>query len=342
MTACPKLGLSVLACLVPLAGAYADDASAGPQTLAAFPPGEERCFAGEFTPQRKDQVTRLMLYRLLRPNPTYEFVEDDAAAIAARDRKADDTVPVSVIARFNDSKKDFVQDVLCHDDAGGIGCYVECDGGSLAAARIGDGLKVTFDDYGMVVRGGCGDEEEVTRMLQAKHFPPPGVLASQPVEACAAADRDAALSFSRDLTPLRERIARAGWTCLKRSYTADHLRRNPKQKVKSIAVAVALKTTPAEGGGTDTEIAATAEIRLRDGRTAKKTLSCYAMPYEFTCDNEFRLKRRDAKTALLLQGASAPDPGEPEPAREMLGLKLGAGDDVFRLEASTAATCEAE
>ena len=38
------------------------------KTLDAFPLGLERCYAQDFQPKKKGQLTKFMLYRLLRPN----------------------------------------------------------------------------------------------------------------------------------------------------------------------------------------------------------------------------------------------------------------------------------
>jgi hypothetical protein len=290
-------------------------------------------------PKKAGQLTGLMVYRLLRPNPAYEYLQQDSATQVAFDREYRHYSQVSVIARFNDAPGAFTQSVSCNDRDGGISCGVECDGGGFQARMEGGGLALSFREGGMAVRGGCGEEEETTRMLGNAAWPGPSRLEPRQPDVCARADQEAALSFTREKISLRERISTLGWTCLKRSYDKAHLKKNPKQQVESVAVAVALNIKPSEEGGSDATLDVTASIRTRDGKSAKRKLTCYPDQYQFTCEEEFRLRRRNGNSAHLVPGSYSPEPGAP---RKMFGLVLGAGDDVFRLDASTATDCEAE
>jgi hypothetical protein len=317
----------------------AEDRSPGKETLAAFPLGQEQCLAQDFSAKKDGDATLLMLYRVLRPNPSYEHVEDDAASLVLRDKALEYSVPVSVIARFKGQKGDFTQQVSCRDSDGQISCGVDCDGGGFSAERKGDSLALSFWEYGMTVQGGCGEDGAVTRMIENKHLPEPALLTPRAAGTCAEADRQSTLSFSRELVPLRERISAGGWTCLKRVYDKDHLKKNPAQMVTSLAVALKLNVGKTPEGYTDTSLKAVASLKLRDGTRAKKKLDCYAGRYDFACEEDFRLKRRSAKDALLISGAYEPEPGMP---RKMMGFELGEGDDVFRLDASQSAACDAE
>jgi hypothetical protein len=347
----PLLGLAIA---VP-ALAETPAPGSGPRTLEVFPQGVERCYRASFgAAERKARagqvLSEFVLYRLLRPNPRLEEAERSAEELMAADRAPEAANGIDVLARLDDGKGYYGQSLTCRDSESGIFCGVECDGGGFTLSREGAALRLDLgaDGGGVSLNLSCGepDEEGAGHWLTAREAGGTIVLPPQPLEACVAADAQARPAFAADPVPLRERIAASGWRCLKRVYDKAHLRKHPRQKVTAMALAIKgpARVESDEYGWKTTHLTATLSLRTRGGGQASKGVDCVSDRYQFRCGEEgdaFRLRRRDATTALLLPGAYAPGEGEAPPAA-LLGLAIGTDDAIFRLAATSEPECRIE
>ena len=338
--------------VLPLLAAPAMAQDAPSRTLQLFPQGVEHCYAARFDETYRkahpgQTLTEFMIYRSFQPKPETESVELPAAEQIALNKDEGSTPWVSVLAKLAGDGQYYDQAPSCYDsdERGDVFCGVDCDGGSFRVKKSGDGLAVSFEDsYGLSLNQSCGDPDEDSHghLLTPEEAGGGFALASLPRAVCIAADAEARPAFAADPMPLRERIALQGWRCLSRVYDQDHLKQHPKQTVAAIALAIAgpAKASKDEANWMTTTIEANLSLRLVDGKTSSKPVTCTADGYQFRCGGDFRLRRRDHASALLLAGEYG---GEENPATAigLNGLQVGPDDKVFKLDASAGADCSA-
>lgn len=336
-----------------MAAAAEEGSGIGPTTLALFPQGGEYCYAAAFDDAYRkahpgQKLSAFMLYRVYRVEPSKEAVDPPVEEQIAFDKGPEGAHWVAVAARFADAPHLYDQAVTCNDAEGAKAshCLVECDGGSFDAGSDGDGVRVSFNpDYGgLSLNQSCGDPDDTgkARWLSAAEAGGAFSLPRRPLADCAAVDSEMRPDFAKDLVSLRERIETKGWRCLRRVYDSAHLKQHPHQQVAAIAVALKgpAAVTREESGWSSTELALTLSLKLRNGEHASKDVACLADDYQFRCGGEFRLRRRDGASAVLVAGEYGGEDTPEEPA--INGLQLGTDDLVFRLDASTDADCTAE
>lgn len=330
-----------------LAGPVLAEDGIGPRTLAVFPQGEERCYRATFETAKKGQLVQsFQLYRLLRPNPAKEEIEMSAAEEVAFDKRPDAVNWADVVVRLRGHDGVFDQGLSCYDGEEGthMRCGVDCDGGSFILNPAKNGVTIAFEEgNGLSLNASCGEPDDSgrSRWLTGEEAGASMTLVAQPAEACLADDRAARPSFIKDETPLRARIGEGQWNCLSRDYDAAHLAKHPKQKVKSIALAISSppKVVSDEYGYRTTTFDAELSLALRDGKTGSESVECYADAYQFRCGESFRLRRNDGETAMLLAGSYGGEDGE-RPTT-LATLKIGADDLVFRLNGGNEDSCMA-
>jgi hypothetical protein len=315
---------------VPLARA------ADPVTYSLFPRGAERCYSFNPKESAKGTLSYFAAFRLLRENPSSESIDRPAAEQVAADLKST-THFVSVIARVKGDAPTYQQDLICNDEGKTMRCAVECDGGFFTARKAGKDVVLNLGS-GFVVSGGCGANEVLSRDISQKQAPGGVTLTAADPKLCAAARSTAAAKILRDAVPLRKRIADGGWTCLSRKYDAAELA--PNQNVKALAVRIVSppQSAKADTAYFETRMQVALAVTLKDGKTAKTTENCVANDDEFVCGEAFRLRRRDASTALLELGGYAVEAGDPLPST-LAGLSVGKQDQLFRLNGGTG-NCE--
>jgi hypothetical protein len=347
-----RLKIAVTIAMLNAGGALAQDEPAiPPQVLEVFPMGEDRCYRTHFEPhdmKPKQKLTDFYLYRLFDPNPAKEEVELTRAEAIAFDMKGNNANWTDVIARFSDKPHLYSQSVTCNvyeTDSGQMRCGVECDGGSFIANREGSGMQVAFaSEYGgLSLNQSCGepDDEGSGRWMTAEEAGSGFSLDKAPIAECQAVDRDAHPAFAEDPMPLRERVAVSGWRCLKRQYDKAHMAKHPRQAVTAMAVALrgAVTVDTSQEGYPQTSLDVRLSFKTRDGKLVSKDVQCGALEYEFVCEGNFRLRRRDDTSALLLAGEFEEE-GDPLP--RVLDTELGRDDKIFRLDASREADCRVD
>ena len=327
------------------APAMAQDAPS--RTLEVFPPGVEHCYAATFDEAYRkahpgQRLAEFRIYRSFQPKPAKEAVELPAPEQIELNKDVGSTPWVSVLAKLAGAAATYGQSPSCYDseERGDVFCGVDCDGGSFRVKKTAGGLAVSFDgSYGLSLNQGCGDPDEDApgHLLTPDEAGGGFALASRPPAECIAADAEARPSFAADPVPLRQRIAEAGWRCLSRVYSKDHLKQHPKQKVAAMALAIAgpVKAIRDEYGSMTTTLEAKLSLRLVDGKTSSRPVTCTADDYQFRCADEFRLRRRDDASALLLAGVHGGVPG----TGTLAGLQLGSDDTLFRLDATAGFDC---
>ena len=341
----PGLALGIL--LFP-ALALADDVSnIGPRTLGVFPQGEERCYRATFDTLKKGQLVQsFQLYRLLRPNPAKEEIGMSAAEEAAFDKRPDAVNWADVVVRLRGHDGLFDQSLSCYDGEEGthMRCGVDCDGGSFTLKPVDNGVTIAFEEgNGLALNSSCGDPDDSgrSRWLTGEEAGRSMTLISEPAEACVGDDRAARPAFAKDDTPLRDRLGPGKWSCLSREYDKSHLAKHPKQKVKSIALAIddAPRVVSDEYGYRTTVFNAGLSVVLRDGGKGSEKLECVADEYQFRCGEAFRLRRNGGGSAMLHLGAYGGE--DIESPDKLAGVKIGADDLVFRLDGGNR-TCVAK
>lgn len=64
-------------------------------------------------------------------------------------------------------KKNLRQSMNCIESDGKVFCGVDCDGGSVDIQALEEGM-LTIKNNGLIVKGGCGEEEDETVFLENK------------------------------------------------------------------------------------------------------------------------------------------------------------------------------
>lgn len=328
----------------------AEAESPGKATLALFPQGMESCYVRPESPgpaKPKQMISSFMLYRLLRPDPAKEEIEGSVEQAAMSDRAPGIEQWISVLVTFRGFEGYYHQTVSCRDNPGRntATCARDCDGGGFAAVAKTDGLIADFDNGygGLSLEISCDpDEEGRDRRMTPEEAGGAVPLERRPIADCLAADEAARPGFAEDPMPLRERVAVSGWRCLKRVYDKAHLKRHPKQNVTAMAIAIKGQArVETDGDGWRyTLLDVTLSLRLRDGMKASKPVTCTADAFQFRCGEEFRLRRRNGESAILLAGSYGGEVEWSGAAPHLNGLNLGADDMVFRLDASEAPDCD--
>ena len=137
---------------------------------------------------------------------------------------------------FRDRRGHFHNTLTCNKETrNGVGCYIECDGGSFDIKRESP-TTVLLHNNGFVLIGGCGEEADEP---QSVYFSPGKDdkvfrLETKPAAVCRAEEQKA--KPIRAGKPLRERFGENEPFCFGRDYDAAHRAKHPQQKVMSIRV----------------------------------------------------------------------------------------------------------
>jgi hypothetical protein len=305
-----------------------------------FPLGQPYCLAYSNDKAPAGQTESLELFSLFGPHDVEEEISASAKEEAAKFREQGSYI-VDVQARFKGDKRAYWQSVGCSEDEGTIRCSVDCDGGSFTGKVSKDAFSMKVDQSGFVLQGGCGDEGEVNKNLTQKEAPNGLTLTKRDVKYCEDARAKNYATRLRDEVSLRKRISDNTWRCLSRTYDDTYLAAHLKQTVKKISVSIidAPKRVVDADGYTNTKMRVEVKATLRNGKTLTSKDECNAFTTEFSCNETYRLFRRDGSSALLKMGSYDPAPGDDPTELKLAGTKLGDDDKLFRLDASTKA-CE--
>lgn len=338
-----RVAISACAFFISLSGnTYAQEAQS--PLPSHFPLKKEVCYGRVYNDAHlakhpKQLVTSLHVFRDLDPDQNTEDAPQTREEILKTDGESG--VNVSAFVRFKNRKGLYWNGLNCNKSADGkyVRCGIDCDGGSFELRTRGKNLHLTNE--GFVLIGGCGaSEEEYENQV---HFPPGAddkvfLLEPLPVAQCAALREAVKPSFAKMGTALRVRFEKDEAVCYSRTYDDAHLKKNPQQAVRKIAM-----VKPA--GGKDVHKDApgydlTFRIETKDGKKFTQSAKCYPDRYAYTCpvvaeadtvkdfyvtragDNAITIRDRQGKFSTFFK------------------TKLGSDDRIFKLEASAVSACE--
>lgn len=309
-----------------------------------LPPGKEVCYGrvyddAHLKSRPKQLVTSLHIFRDLDPDQNTEDEPITREELLKSD--GDSGVNVSAFVRFKNRKGIFWNTLNCQKSADGkvTRCGIDCDGGSFTLQPRQQNLFLT--NNGFVLIGGCGasEEEHENQVVflpgaDDKNF----VLQPLPVAQCAALREAVKPTFAKMGQALRIRFARQEASCYSRTYDDAHLKKNPQQTVRRIAMLKAAggKEVHKDAPGYDL----TFNIETKDGKKFTQIAKCYPDRYAYTCpviaeadtQKDFYVTRAGENAITIRDRAGK--------FTTFFKTKLGSDDRLFKLEASAASACE--
>ncbi|HRF09317.1 MAG TPA: hypothetical protein PL193_11855 [Xanthobacteraceae bacterium] len=308
-----------------------------------MPLGKEVCYgrvydASHLAKHPKQLVTSLHVFRDLDPDQNTEDTPQTREEVLKNDGEGG--VNVSAFVRFKNRKGVFWNGLTCNKSADGkfVRCGIDCDGGSFELRTRGKNLHLTNE--GFVLIGGCGaSEEEYENQLSFlpgaddKTF----LLEPLPLAQCAALRDQVKPAFAKMGKALRTRFETQEAVCYSRIYDDAHLKKNPQQTVRKIALlrAAGGKDVHKDAPGYDL----TFRIETKDGKQFTQTAKCYPDRYTYTCPVKAEIDTakdfyvtRAGDNALTIRDRAGK-------FTDFFGVKLGKDDRLFRLEASAPAAC---
>lgn len=310
-----------------------------------FPPGKEACFGRVYGNTHlklrpRQQVTSFHIFRDLDPDQNTEDEPQTREEILKNDTESS-SMNVSAYVRFKNRKGIFWNTLNCNKSADRkiTRCGIDCDGGSFDLQPRQQSLLLT--NNGFVLVGGCGASEEE---YENKLFFEPGAddkvfrLEPLPVAQCAALRDTLKPAFAKMGAALRIRFAKEEASCYSRTYNDAHLKKNPQQTVRRIAMLKAAggKDVHKDAPGYDL----TFRIETTDGKKFSQTAKCYPDRYAYTCPVKAEIDTakdfyvtRAGDNALMIRDRAGK-------LSEFFGAKLGSDDRLFRLNADATSACQ--
>jgi hypothetical protein len=206
-----------------------------------FTADQEACFGRVYDQshlaRHPDQkVTGIHIFRSLSERPEAEnWRPNQREEIIKRFRETGET-SVQAFATFRDRRGYFHNALTCNKETkNGVGCYIECDGGSFDLKRESPTTALLHNN-GFVLIGGCGEEVDESQVVYFSPGKDDKVfrLESKPAGICRTEEQRA--RPIRAGKPLRERFGEKEPFCFGRDYDAAHRSKHPQQKVTSIRV----------------------------------------------------------------------------------------------------------
>jgi hypothetical protein len=206
-----------------------------------FTADQEACFGRVYDrthlAKHPDQkVTSIHIFRSLSERAEAENWRQNQRDEAIKRYRDSGETSVQAFVTFRDRKGYFHNALTCNKETrNGVGCYIECDGGSFDIKRESP-TTALLSNKGFVLIGGCGEEVEETEQVYFSPDKDDKVfrLESKPPAMCRAEEQKA--KPIRAGKPLRERFGETETFCFGRDYDAAHLAKHPRQKVASIRV----------------------------------------------------------------------------------------------------------
>jgi hypothetical protein len=309
-----------------------------------FPLQKEVCYgrvydAAHLAKHPKQLVTSLHIFRDLDPDQNTEDEPLTREEILKTD--GDSGVNVSAFVRFKNRKGIFWNTLNCQKSADGkvTRCGIDCDGGHFDLQPRQQNLVLT--NNGFVLIGGCGASEEEH---ENRIFFSPGaddktfLIQPMPLAQCAALRDAVKPAFAKMGTALRIRFAKEEASCYSRTYDDAHLKKNPQQTIRKIALLKAAggKDVHKDAPGYDL----TFRIETKDGKKFTQSAKCYPDRYAYTCpvvaeadtQKDFYVQRAGDNAIMIRDWAGK--------FSAFFKTKLGSDDRLFKLESGAPSTCE--
>jgi hypothetical protein len=339
-----KFAAALIAFLILTAAALAQEERQSPLP-SHLPLGKEVCFGRVYDDAHlkrhpRQLVTSLHIFRDLDPDQNTEDEPLTREEILKSDGDSN-SVNVSAFVRFKNRKGVFWNALNCNKSADGkfTRCAIDCDGGSFGLAPRQKNLILT--NNGFVLIGGCGasEEEHENQLIflpgaDDKTF----LIEPLPVAQCAALRDAVKPAFAKMGSALRVRFAKEEASCYSRTYDDAHLKTNPQQTVRKIAMLKAAggKDIHKDAPGYDL----TFRIETKDGKKFTQVAKCYPDRYAYTCpviaeadtQKDFYVTRAGENAVTIRDRAGK--------FSTFFNTKLGNDDRLFKLEAAAASACE--
>jgi hypothetical protein len=327
-----------------------------------FTADQEACFGRVYDPphlaRHPDQkVTSIHIFRSLSERPEAENWQQNQRDEAIKRYRESGETSVQAFVTFRDRGGYFHNALTCNKETrNGVGCYIECDGGSFDIKRESP-TTALLNNKGFVLIGGCGEEVEDDERIYFSPGKDDKVfrLESKPAAVCRAEEQKA--KPIRPGKPLRERFGETETFCFGRDYDAAHLAKHPQQKVASIRVG---RLTPdrerldkslAQKWPEDAKLSVSLTLK---GASARRALSYICSPQEAswecsvesasdarsTCDgNTVHLARGSGDDVLLINrqdglpidAACQAQPASEQASGDYQRRRTSSDDKVFRL-----------
>ncbi len=206
-----------------------------------FTADQEACFGRVYDQSHlaghpDQKVTGIHIFRSLSERPEAEnWRPNQREETIKRFRETGET-SVQAFVTFRDRRGYFHNALTCNKETkNGVGCYIECDGGSFDLKRESPTTALLHNN-GFVLIGGCGEEVDESQMVYFSPGKDDKVfrLESKPAGICRTEEQRA--RPIRAGKPLRERFGEKEPFCFGRDYDAAHRAKHPQQKVTSIRV----------------------------------------------------------------------------------------------------------
>jgi hypothetical protein len=271
---------------------------------------------GHLAKHPDQKVTSIHIFRSLSERPEAENWQQNQRDQAIKRFRESGETSVQAFVTFRDRKGYFHNALTCNKEGkNGVGCYIECDGGSFDIKRE-SATTALLNNNGFVLIGGCGEEVEEPEQV---YFSPGNDdkvfrLESKPAAVCRAEEQKA--KPIRSGRALRERFGETETFCFGRDYDAAHLAKHPRQKVASIRVG---RLTPGEER-LDKSLAQKwpEDVKLSVSLTLKASAGRRALNY--ICSPQEASWECSAETASSVRSTCDGD---------TMHLARGAGDDIL-------------
>ena len=206
-----------------------------------FTADQEACFgrvydASHLARHPDQKVTGIHIFRSLSERPEAENWRPNQREESIKRFRETGETSVQAFATFRDRRGYFHNALTCNKETkNGVGCYIECDGGSFDLKRESPTTALLHNN-GFVLIGGCGEEVDESQMVYFSPGKDDKVfrLESKPAGICRTEEQRA--RPIRAGKPLRERFGEKEPFCFGRDYDAAHRSKHPQQKVTSIRV----------------------------------------------------------------------------------------------------------
>jgi hypothetical protein len=206
-----------------------------------FTADREACFGrvydrAHLASHPRQKVTSIHILRSLAERKEAENWQPNSRAENIKKFREDGQTDVSAFVNFRDRRGTFHNSLICNkENKDGVGCYIECDGGSFNLKRE-SANALLLKNNGFVLVGGCGEDVEEGKAVYFNPGEDDKVfrLDNKPVAACLAeAQKAVPIAATK---PLRERFKDDEAFCFGSDYDAAHLTSHPRQTVASLRV----------------------------------------------------------------------------------------------------------
>jgi hypothetical protein len=316
--------LALVACVVSVASSAAQETAGALAVLRGR--ADEFCFgrtydAAHMARHRQQRLSAFFLFRDFSPDPLSEDKPIPRERLIAIDKSSTHR-QVDVLSRDRAGRVSHSTNLSCEESGGEF----RCAGTSVDEDAV---LEVRPSQNSLLVKNG----------LETGRYE----LRPQPIGTCLAWRDRARPSWVGKGPPLRVRFAEHAPACFMREYDERHLTRHPNQNVVGVTVRI---NGPVEIDESDlvrhTMLRVTLSLKLRDGSLTIRNTRCDGSGYDFWCQHgqsAVHLAPAGDSSIMMFERTAGEHRGK-SPMAAFFGMRLGRGDQAFRLDARSDTACE--